>query len=69
MPISSLSQLTPDPHNRRAHTPRNLEMLRAALAKVGAARSIVIDEDGGILAGNGLVAAASSMGLDKVKAG
>jgi DNA modification methylase len=67
MAIDSLSQLTPDPHNRRAHTPRNLEMLRAALAKVGAARSIVIDEDGGILAGNGLVAAASSMGLSKVK--
>jgi ParB-like chromosome segregation protein Spo0J len=67
MPIASLSQLTPDPHNRRKHNPRNVGMLREALAAVGAARSIVIDETGEILAGNGLVEAARAQGLDKVQ--
>ena len=66
MPIDSLKDLTPDANNRRDHTPRNLAMLREALAAVGAARSIVIDESGTILAGNGLVEAASALGLDKV---
>lgn len=62
-----LSDLTPDPHNRRTHTPRNLDMLAASLRDVGAARSIVIDETGEILAGNGLVQAATAAGLDRVQ--
>ena len=67
MPLNTLDQLTPDPKNRRKHNPRNLEMLREALTTVGAARSIVIDETGEILAGNGLVQAATAAGLSKVQ--
>lgn len=63
----SLSDLTPDPANRRTHTPRNLAMLTDALRVVGASRSIVIDEAGVILAGNGVVEAASAAGLTKVQ--
>ena len=62
-----LSDLQPDPQNRRKHNPRNLGMLADALRKVGASRSIVIDETGEILAGNGVVAAASEVGLSKVQ--
>lgn len=38
-----------------------------SLEEVGAARSIVIDEDGRILAGNGTAEAAAQIGIDKVK--
>jgi DNA modification methylase len=63
---SDVTQLRPDPQNRRSHPARNLEMLTAALREVGASRSIVIDEESTILAGNGVVEAASRAGLSKV---
>jgi hypothetical protein len=67
MSTSSLRELKADPENRRRHNPRNLEMLRASLQDVGASRSIVIDEEGTILAGNGVVDAAIAQGLDRVQ--
>lgn len=66
-PIQHLKDLTPDAHNRRRHNPRNIGMLVDALQKVGAARSIVIDEAGEVLAGNGVVEAAAEAGLTKVQ--
>lgn len=65
--IGTLTDLTPDPANRRTHSPRNLGMLVDALKVVGASRSIVVDETGMILAGNGVVEAASAAGLSKVQ--
>src|SRR5262245_35944245 len=66
-PPTTLADLRPDARNRRKHGPRNLAMLTAALRDVGASRSIVIDEAGEILAGNGVVTAASEAGLTKVR--
>lgn len=57
------SALRPDPRNARKHTSRNRQLLSASLAEVGAARSIVIDEDGTILAGNATAEAARKKGL------
>jgi DNA modification methylase len=62
-----IKDLIPDPANRRSHNPRNLGMLVDALQKVGVSRSIVVDEDGVILAGNGVVEAASEAGLTKLQ--
>jgi hypothetical protein len=62
-----LKHLISDPKNRRKHTPRNLGQIVEALHKVGAARSIVIDEKGEVLAGNATVEAAAEAGLTKVK--
>jgi hypothetical protein len=62
-PIEALADLTPDPRNARRHTDRNVGMIRDALAEVGAARSIVIDERGVILAGNATAKAATEAGL------
>jgi hypothetical protein len=62
-----LGDLQPDPANRRKHNPRNIAMLVDALQKVGAARSIVVDEDGVILAGNGVAEAAAAAGLTKLQ--
>ena len=42
-------------------------MITDALHKVGAARSIVIDEDNVILAGNGVTEAAAEAGITKVR--
>lgn len=42
-------------------------MIQESLQAVGAARSIVIDEDGTILAGNGTVEAAGAVGIDRVR--
>jgi len=65
--IVSIADLTPDPENARQHNPRNIGMIRNALGEVGAARSIVIDEDGRILAGNGVIEAAADAGIERVQ--
>lgn len=63
----SLDTLSPDPHNARRHTERNLATLEASLREVGAARSIVVDEDGTVLAGNATVKAAAEAGINRVR--
>lgn len=62
-----IKDLVPDPANRRKHNPRNLGMVVDALHQVGAARSIVIDEDNVVLAGNGVTEAAAEAGITKVQ--
>lgn len=62
-----LKDLIPDPENRRKHNPRNLGMVADALRSVGAARSIVIDEDNVVLAGNGVSEAAAEAGIERVQ--
>jgi hypothetical protein len=44
--ITSIADLTPDSANAREHNPRNTGVIVSALHQVGAARSIVIDEQG-----------------------
>ena len=65
--IETLADLTPDPRNARRHNPRNVGMLEKALGEVGAARSIVIDERGVVLAGNATIEAAARAGIEKVQ--
>lgn len=62
----SLADLKPDKKNARKHNARNIGMLEQSLKEVGAARSIVIDENNVILAGNGTVEAAGNAGLEGV---
>lgn len=65
--IHHLSDLTPDPQNARRHNPRNVGMIESALGEVGAARSIVIDENGVVLAGNATIEAAAAAGIERVQ--
>lgn len=65
--IMNLSGLKPDPRNARKHNPRNVGMIERALGEVGAARSIVIDENGVVLAGNATVEAAAAAGIERVQ--
>lgn len=66
MPHKTVSDLTFYPKNVRKHPARNLDMLELSLAKHGAARSIVIDEKGLVIAGNGVVEAAKRCGIDTI---
>jgi ParB family chromosome partitioning protein len=66
-PVTTLSDLTPDPKNARAHNPRNIGQVQNSLQRYGAARSIVIDENGQIIAGHGVVEAAALAGMEKVQ--
>lgn len=61
-----LGDLRQDPRNARRHTERNVGMIRDALTEVGAGRSILIDEENRIIAGNGTVRAAAEAGITKV---
>ncbi|MDQ3780464.1 MAG: hypothetical protein M3354_07970, partial [Chloroflexota bacterium] len=64
---TTVSDLFPDPRNARAHSERNLELIAQSLTELGAARSIVVDEAGTILAGNATVQAAQQAGLIGVR--
>lgn len=63
----TLADLKPDPNNPRRHTYRNINMIADSLQRYGANRGIVVDENGVVLAGNGIVEAAASVGIDKVR--
>lgn len=62
----SIGDLKHDQRNPRKHNPRNLQVIVDSLHDVGFARSIVIDEDNTILAGNGVTEAAAIAGIEKV---
>lgn len=62
-----IKDLQPDPNNRRSHNARNIGMVSDALRAVGAARSIVIDEDNIILAGNGVTDACAEAGITRLR--
>lgn len=64
--VTSLEALTQDPKNARRRTQRSTGVLERSLQEFGAARSLVIDENGVILAGNGTAEAAAAVGIEKV---
>lgn len=65
--VEHIKDLIEDPDNAREHNPKNIGMIAEALQEVGAARSIVIDEDNVIRAGVGTVQAAAEAGITRVK--
>ena len=63
----TVTDLKQDPANRRQRTQRGAKMLIESLEQVGAARSIVIDENNEIIAGNGVAEAAAEAGITKLQ--
>jgi len=61
-----LRDLKPDPENVRRHNPRNIGVIVESLQAVGAGRSVVLDEDNVLLAGNGVHEAAAEAGIERV---
>lgn len=64
---SDISELKFDKKNFNKHTPRGMGMLEKSLNKFGAGRSILVDKDNNIIAGNGIVEAAASAGITKTR--
>lgn len=64
---NTIADLIPDPQNARKHPERNIRSIVKSLEEVGAGRSIVIDENNVILAGNGLVEGAGIAGIENLK--
>lgn len=65
--IVDIAELQPDPQNRRRHNARNIAAIRDSLERTGPARSVVVDENLAILAGNGTVQAAAAAGITKIQ--
>ena len=58
-----LSDLTPDPNNANRGTERGADMVRRSLEKLGAGRSVLVDKNGVLIAGNKSAQAAVDIGL------
>lgn len=65
--MTSIKDLKLDHKNARKRTDRSAALIAESLKRYGAARSIVIDEDGRILAGNGTVEGARKAGINKLR--
>lgn len=66
VPIASLH---PDPANARKHNDKNLDAIKASLAKFGQRKPVVVQREGMIVrAGNGTLAAAKALGWTEVAA-
>jgi len=65
--VVDLDQLTLDPGNSCVHNERNLEVIAGSIQEVGAGRSVLMDADGIIRAGNGTVQGAGRAGLKKAR--
>jgi ParB-like chromosome segregation protein Spo0J len=62
-----IDAIHPDPANVRRHPDRNLDAIKASLARFGQQRPIVVDAKGIVRAGNGTLAAAKVLGWDTVQ--
>lgn len=65
--MNDIKDLKFDDKNFNKHTEYGMSLLEKSLRENGAGRSILIDKDNNIIAGNGIVEAAGSVGLEKVK--
>jgi len=65
--MSDIKDLKFDDKNFNKHTEFGMGLLEKSLNKFGAGRSILVDKDNNIIAGNGIVEAAANAGLTKTK--
>lgn len=65
--MPSLNELKHDHKNARRRTTQSSELIKESLTRYGAARSIVIDEENRVLAGNGTLEGAKLAGLKNVR--
>jgi len=64
---TSIKDLKHDHKNARRRTDRSSKLIAESLKQFGAARSIVIDEDNRILAGNGTIEGAKAAGIKNLR--
>lgn len=61
-----LTDLVSDPNNARKHDEKNLEAIKGSLTQFGQRKPIVIGSGNVVIAGNGTLAAAKSLGWDEI---
>ena len=65
--MATIEDLKFDDKNFNKHTERGMGLLEKSLREFGAGRSILVDKDNNIIAGNGIVEAAANAGITKTK--
>lgn len=65
--MANISDLKFDDKNFNAHTEYGMSLLEKSLQQFGAGRSILIDKNNNIIAGNGVVEAAGNIGLEDMQ--
>lgn len=65
--MASINDLKSDHKNARRRTDRSSDLIKESLQRYGAARSIVIDEENRILAGNGTIDGAKAAGINRIR--
>ena len=65
--MSNISELRFDDKNFNDHTEYGMSLLEKSLRDFGAGRSILIDKNNNIIAGNGIIEAAGNIGLEDMK--
>ena len=64
--IKKLEDLTPDAENFNRHTEFGQKLLEDSLRKFGAGRSILVDKNGNIIAGNSTTETAAAIGMEDI---
>ena len=65
--MSNIEELKFDKKNFNKHTENGMRLLEKSLRDFGAGRSILVDKDNNIIAGNGIVEAAANAGITKTR--
>lgn len=65
--MATIKDLKFDDKNFNKHTARGMGLIEKSLRENGAGRSILLDKDNNIIAGNGVIETAGQIGLEKVK--
>ena len=65
--MTTIKELKFDDKNFNRHTSYGMSLLEKSLRENGAGRSILIDKDNNIIAGNGIIEAAGQIGLENVR--
>ena len=63
---SSITALTPYPRNARTHSKKQIRQIADSIERFGFTNPVLIDSDGGIIAGHGRVEAAKLLGMESV---
>ena len=62
----TVGSLKPDPRNARTHSKRQMEQIIASIRAFGFTNPILVDPEGGLIAGHGRLLAAKSIGMAEV---
>jgi hypothetical protein len=62
--MAHISDTKPDPKNARRHTSRNVAMIESSIQRDGFGRSVLLANDGTVIAGNATIDASASAGIE-----